>query len=85
MQLSVPYRIAGGDTDQMLEASLKINNMKDFEPDQIIHQVPELQQLLELREALKALKGPLSNVAEFRKKLQELIHNEVSSKPDVES
>ncbi|ANW22855.1 type VI secretion system-associated protein [Vibrio coralliilyticus] len=78
MQLSVPRRLAGADEDEKLEASLKIRGMKDFEPDQIIHQVPELQKLLELREALKALKGPLSNVPEFRKKLQELIHDDDS-------
>ena len=28
---------------------------------------------MELREALKALKGPLGNVPDFRKKLQDLI------------
>jgi type VI secretion system protein ImpB len=28
---------------------------------------------LELREALKALKNPLSNVPDFRKKIQELV------------
>ena len=46
---------------------------KDFEPDQIIKQVPELAKLLELREALKALKNPLSNVPDFRKKIQQLV------------
>ena len=32
--------------------------------------------MMELREALKALKGPLSNVPDFRKKLQELVGDE---------
>jgi type VI secretion system protein ImpB len=50
--------------------------MKDFGPEAIVEQVPELKRLLELREALRALKGPLSNVPEFRKKIQELIKDE---------
>jgi type VI secretion system protein ImpB len=35
--------------------------------------VPELQKLLELRDALTALKGPLGNLPEFRKKIQSLV------------
>ena len=31
---------------------------------------------MQLREALKALKGPLSNVPNFRKKLQDLVNDE---------
>ena len=50
--------------------------MKDFGPEAIVEQVPELKRLLELREALRALKGPLSNVPEFRKKIQELIKDD---------
>jgi type VI secretion system protein ImpB len=35
-----------------------------------------LKRLLELREALRALKGPLANVPDFRKKIQELISDD---------
>jgi len=59
-----------------MNVSLEFNKMKDFEPDAIIQKVPELKQLMELRDALKALKGPLGNVPEFRKKIQELIKDE---------
>ena len=38
--------------------------------------VTSLSILEELREALKALKGPLSNVPNFRKKLQDLVNDE---------
>ena len=47
--------------------------MNDFAPDAIARQVPELNKLLELREALVALKGPLGNVPAFRKQLQTLL------------
>ena len=62
-----------GEDAGTMAGNLKISNIKDFEPDQIIKQVPELAKLLELREALKALKNPLSNVPDFRKKIQELV------------
>ena len=38
--------------------------------------MPELQQLLALRDALKALKGPLGNIPDFRKRVQELVLDE---------
>jgi type VI secretion system protein ImpB len=50
--------------------------MKDFSPDAIAKQVPELSKLLDLREALVALKGPLGNVPAFRKQLQTLLSDE---------
>ena len=42
----------------------------------MVEMVPELAKLMQLREALKALKGPLSNVPNFRKKLQDLVNDE---------
>ena len=65
-----------GEEDAKLTVNLDFKSMKDFEPDAIIQKVPELSKLVELREALKALKGPLGNVPDFRKKIQELIADE---------
>lgn len=76
LNLTVPDRI-GGD-GQELGIELKIESMKDLEPESIVQQVPQLRRLLELREALRALKGPLSNVPEFRKKLQQVLAAEES-------
>lgn len=56
-----------------MDISLRFNSIKDFSPDAIARNVPELNKLLELREALTGLKGPLSNRPEFRKKIQELV------------
>lgn len=64
--------------DAMLPVNLAFSSLKDFEPDAIVQKVPELAKMMELREALKALKGPLSNVPEFRKKLQELVGDEAT-------
>jgi len=65
-----------GEADAKLSVNLDFKSMKDFEPDAIIQKVPELKKLVELREALKALKGPLGNVPDFRKKIQELVRDE---------
>lgn len=72
LKLNVPNKLSGKDDDQM-GVGLKFESLKDFDPDAIVRNVPELAKLMELREALKALKGPLANVPEFRKKVQELV------------
>lgn len=76
MNFSVPNRLATAEQDDELNIGLRVETMKDFAPEAIVQQVPELKRLLELREALRALKGPLSNVPEFRKKIQELIKDD---------
>ena len=45
-------------------------------PESIAQQIPGLRELLALREALTELKGPLSQNAEFRKRLQKLLDDE---------
>jgi type VI secretion system protein ImpB len=72
IDLAVPNRLVPGSEDNMA-VSLKFNSLRDFEPDAIVENVPELKEIIELRNALKALKGPLGNVPDFRKKLQALI------------
>lgn len=72
LKLNVPNALSGKEDDQ-LAVQMKFESLKDFDPDAIVRNVPELAKLMDLREALKALKGPLANVPEFRKKVQELI------------
>jgi len=67
-----------GEEDAELAVALKFESMKDFEPDAIVKQIPELNKLFELREALKALKGPLGNVPDFRKKIQDLVQDDAA-------
>ena len=61
-----------------MAVNLKFKSMKDFSPEGIANQVPEMRKLLELRSALNALKGPLGNVPAFRKKIQGLLGDEGS-------
>ena len=63
-------------SDACMSVNLKVKSLADLTPDNIATQVPELKKLLELREALTELKGPLSQNAEFRKRLQKLLDDE---------
>ena len=77
INISVPNLLAE-ERDRDMNVKLSVGSMKDFGPEAIAEQVPELQRLLELREALRALKGPLANVPEFRKKIQDLIKDDTT-------
>ncbi len=79
LKFNVPSKLVD-DPEAMMPVDLKFEKMRDFEPDTIAQQVPELAKLLQLREALKALKGPLSNIPDFRKKVQEVVSDENARK-----
>ncbi|MFM2484454.1 type VI secretion system contractile sheath small subunit [Celerinatantimonas yamalensis] len=74
---SVPNQLTD-EVGQELPISVSFKSLSDFSPDAIAEQVPELQKLIELREALVALKGPLGNIPEFRKQLQTLLESSES-------
>ncbi|MGA1846961.1 type VI secretion system contractile sheath small subunit [Deferribacter abyssi] len=63
------------DPEAEMTISLDFKTMKDFEPDAIVGKIPELKKLKEIRDALKAVKGPLGNIPEFRKRITELIED----------
>jgi type VI secretion system protein ImpB len=71
----VPSKLSE-DPDAQMSLDLDFKSMKDFEPDALIEKIPELKKLMDLRDALKALKGPLGNIPEFRKKIQDLVQDE---------
>jgi type VI secretion system protein ImpB len=77
-KLELKFNVASKLSDEAgageeMAVGLKFQNLKDFEPESIARQVPELKKLLELREALAALKGPLGNFPKFKKRIQELV------------
>lgn len=77
LDLTIPNKLSE-DPDAEISVSLKFETIRDFEPEAIARKTPELNKLLELREALTSLKGPMSNRPEFRKKIQELIKDEAT-------
>ncbi len=64
------------ENDDELEIELKFENMTDFRPDSIAEQVPELKELLQIREALKALRAPLGSEYDFRKAIDHLLESD---------
>lgn len=76
IEIAVPNRLL--DTDEGSDISMKLSfqSMRDFEPENIVRQVPEVNKLLALREALVSLKGPLGNLPAFRKAIEEVLADE---------
>ncbi len=77
LTLSVPNRLQEEGGSDELAVGLQINSMKDFNPASIVEQVPELKKLMELRDALVALKGPLGTTA-FRKAIESVLADDES-------
>ncbi|AVB28275.1 MULTISPECIES: type VI secretion system contractile sheath small subunit [Pseudomonas] len=79
LTLNVPNRLQDeeGVTEE-LPVKLRVNSMKDFNPASLVEQVPELKKLMELRDALVALKGPLGNAPAFRKAIEGVLADDES-------
>jgi len=60
LDLSVSDRISGSGE---MPVSLKFGTLKDFRPESIARQVPQLKNLVELREAIKALRPKMGDKA----------------------
>jgi len=73
LTLAVPNRLLDEPSDDELALQLRIGSMKDFNPASLVEQVPELQKLMELRDALVALKGPLGNAPAFRQAIESVL------------
>jgi type VI secretion system protein ImpB len=57
---------------------LQIKSLKSFDPEEVARQIPELASLLEVREALVALKGPLGNIKDFSKRLKDVLSDDAA-------
>ena len=77
VSVNVANKLAAKEGEEM-PVKLKFSTLKDFEPEQVVRQVPELKSMLELREALAALKGPLGNFPAFKKKIQGMLGDEAA-------
>lgn len=78
LTFAVPNRLQDEESDDELPVQLRINSMKDFNPAAVVDQVPELKKLMELRDALVALKGPLGNAPAFRKAIESVLSDDDS-------
>lgn len=53
--------------------SLSFNEMKDFEPEQVARQIPQLKAMLAMRSLLRDLKANLLDNQTFRKELEKIL------------
>jgi type VI secretion system protein ImpB len=68
-EFTVPNKLTD-EEDGELKINLKFQSVKDFSPENIVENVDELKKLMELRQSLIALKGPLGNMPAFRKAIE---------------
>ncbi|MGE3920282.1 MAG: type VI secretion system contractile sheath small subunit [Gammaproteobacteria bacterium] len=59
-----------------LFVKLEFKKIKDFQPDLLIHQIPELKKLLSMRNLLKDLKANLIDNHGFRKEIEKIFNQE---------
>lgn len=78
LTLSISNHLQEESEAQELAVQLRVRSMKDFNPASLVDQVPELKKLMELRNALVALKGPLGNAPAFRKAIESALSDEAS-------
>lgn len=78
LTFNVPNRLQEDEQREDLAVNLQINSMKDFNPASLVDQIPELRKLMELRDALVALKGPLGNAPAFRKAIESVLSDDDS-------
>ncbi|MCF5709552.1 type VI secretion system contractile sheath small subunit [Pseudomonas syringae] len=76
--LNVPNRLQPESDVEELAVSINISALSDFNPASLVDQIPELRKLMELRDALMALKGPLGNTPAFRKAIEKVLADEAS-------
>ncbi|WP_026079091.1 type VI secretion system contractile sheath small subunit [Pseudomonas nitroreducens] len=77
LKLAVPNTLVEDGADTSVE--LTFRNMKDFEPEQVARQLPELRALLAMRNLLRDLKSNLLDNVTFRRELERILKNDVLS------
>ncbi|TAL93857.1 MAG: type VI secretion system contractile sheath small subunit [Paraburkholderia sp.] len=60
-----------------LPVALSFRSMKDFEPEQVARQIPELQALLAMRNLLRDLKSNLLDNGTFRREFEKILKDHV--------
>jgi type VI secretion system protein ImpB len=74
LQLEVPNQLAGDGSEIGVELTFK--SMKSFHPEEVARQIPELNNMLAMRNLLKDLKSNLLDNGKFRKELERILQNE---------
>lgn len=74
LKLAAANTLAGDATE--LPVQLAFRQMKDFEPEQVARQIPELRALLAMRNLLRDLKSNLLDNGTFRQELERILKDD---------
>ncbi|MFY0666097.1 MAG: type VI secretion system contractile sheath small subunit [Natronospirillum sp.] len=74
MSFSVPNRIKNDDSE--IKVQLTASNFRSFHPEQVASQIPEVSELLSMRNLLKDLKSNLLDNASLRKEVERILNTE---------
>ena len=77
LKVAVENVLADDATDTSVE--LNFQSMKDFEPEQVARQIPQLRALLAMRNLLRDLKSNLLDNATFRYELERILKDDALS------
>ena len=78
LRLAVENTLAGDGSE--LPVTLDFNSLRDFHPEQVVRQIPELAALLAMRNLLRDLKSNLLDNAAFRRELEKIMKDEQLSR-----
>ena len=71
VNLSVKNTLSNSDSAENVK--LSFSDIKDFEPEQVARQIPQLRAMLAMRNLLRDLKSNLLDNATFRKELEKIL------------
>ena len=71
INLAVQNTLAGQVSEENIQ--LQFSCIKDFEPEQVARQIPQLRAMLAMRDLLRDLKSNLLDNATFRKELEKIL------------
>ena len=77
LSLAVENTLANDGSDAAIE--LQFQGMKDFEPEQVARQIPQLRALLAMRNLLRDLKSNLLDNVTFRHELERILKDDALS------
>lgn len=77
LKFSAPDKLLNDDSEVPVE--LKFQCLKDFEPEQVARQIPQLRALLAMRNLLRDLKSNLLDNVTFRYELERILKDDALS------
>ena len=73
VNIAVQNTLAGDNSEENIRLTFK--NIKDFEPEQVARQIPQMKALLAMRSLLRDFKSNLLDNSTFRKELQTILRD----------